>query len=91
MVDNNQKNLGWDVKYTVLYLFITVLSAGLSKVAGRWRKLPPTWLVSADYSALHVLTDGVLLMKNPWTGRLLSQLSRLLQNFLTTLNYDELN
>ena len=25
--------------------------AGLSKIAGCWRKSPPTWLVSAGYSA----------------------------------------
>ena len=30
--------------------------------------------------------DDVFSIKYPWTGRLLSQLSRLLQNFLTTLH-----
>ena len=35
------------------------LYAGLSKAAGCRRKLPPTWLVSAGYSAWHFFTDGV--------------------------------
>ena len=34
------------------------LWAGLSKVAGYWRKSPPTWLVSAGYSAWYFFTDG---------------------------------
>ena len=34
-------------------------SAGLSKLAGCWRKSPPTWLVSTGYSAWHFITDGV--------------------------------
>ena len=33
--------------------------SGLSKVAGFWRKSPPTWLVSAGYSAWHFFMDGV--------------------------------
>ena len=32
---------------------------GLSKVASLQRKSPPTWLVSAGYSAWHFFTDGV--------------------------------
>ena len=32
---------------------------GLSKVASFRRKSPPTWLVSAGYSALHFFTDGI--------------------------------
>ena len=35
----------------------------LSKVAGCQQKLPPTWLVSAGYSAWHFLTDSVVLNK----------------------------
>ena len=34
-------------------------SAGLSKVAGCRQKSPPTWLVSAGYSAWHFFTDGI--------------------------------
>ena len=34
-------------------------SAGLSKVAGCRQKSPPTWLVSAGYSAWHFFTDGL--------------------------------
>ena len=33
--------------------------AGLTKVAGCWWKSPPTWLVSASYSAWHFFTDGI--------------------------------
>ena len=33
--------------------------AGLTKVAGCWRKSPPTWLVSAGYSAWYFFMDGV--------------------------------
>ena len=36
------------------------LWVGLSKVAGCWRKSPPTWLVSAGYSAWYFFTDGFL-------------------------------
>ena len=36
---------------------------GLSKVAGYRRKSPPTWLVSACYSAWHFFTDGLFLNK----------------------------
>ena len=61
------------------------MSTGLSKVAGCRRKLPPTWLLSAGYSAWHSFIDGVFWIKYPWTGSLLWHLSRLLQNFLTTL------
>ena len=43
----------------------------------------PIWLVLAGYSAWHFFTDGVFQIKNPWTGRLLRQLSLLLQNILT--------
>ena len=49
-------------------------------------KIASIWLESASYSAWRFSTDGVFQIKYPWTGRLLSQLSRLLQNFLTTLN-----
>ena len=49
-------------------------------------KIAPTWLESASYSAWRFPTDGVFQIKYPWTGRLLWQFSRLLQNFLTTLN-----
>ena len=48
-------------------------------------KIKPTWVVSAAYSAWHFSTDGLFEIKYPWTGRLLWQLSHLLQNFLTTL------
>ena len=34
------------------------LYAGLSKVAGFRQKSPPTWLVSAGYSALYFFTEG---------------------------------
>ena len=34
-------------------------SPGLLKVAGRWRKSPSTWLVSAGYSDGHFFMDGV--------------------------------
>ena len=57
----------------------------LSKVARCQRKSPPAWLVLAGYSAWHFFTDGIFKMKYPWTGRLLLQLSHLLQNFVTTL------
>ena len=33
--------------------------AGLSKVAGCWRKSPHPWSVLASYSARHFFTDGV--------------------------------
>ena len=48
-------------------------------------RITPTWLVSASYSTWHFSTNGVFEIKYPWTGRLLWQLSRLLQNFLITL------
>ena len=35
------------------------LFAGLSKVAGCWRKSLPTWLVSTGYSAWHFFTNGI--------------------------------
>ena len=38
-------------------------SVGLSKVAGCRRKSPPTWLVSAGYSAWHFFTGSVFLKK----------------------------
>ena len=37
----------------------TLDSARLSKVAGCRRKLLPTWLVMASYSAWHFFTNGV--------------------------------
>ena len=55
--------------------------SGLSKVARCRPKLPPTWSVSAGYSAWHFFTDGVFLIKYPWTGRLLWQPSCLFQKF----------
>ena len=33
--------------------------SGLSKVASSWQKSPPTWLVSASYSAWHFFMDDV--------------------------------
>ena len=36
-----------------------LLAPGLLKVAGCWRKSPPTWIVLAGYSAWHFFTDGV--------------------------------
>ena len=60
-----------------------------SKVASCWWKLRPTWLVLASYSAWYFFTDGGFETKYPLTGRLLWQLSRLLQNFLTTLLYTD--
>jgi len=45
--------------------------SGLSKVAGCWQKLLPTWLVSAGYSAWHFFTGDVFLKQYLWTGRLL--------------------
>ena len=35
------------------------ITAGFSKVAGHWRKSPPTWLVSAGCSAWHFFRDDV--------------------------------
>ena len=67
------------------YYYCFIIHSRLSKVAGCWRKSPPTWLVLAGYSAWHFFTDGVFYIKYPWTGRLLWQLSHLLQNSLTTL------
>ena len=64
-------------------------SSGLSKVAGCRQKLPPTWLVSAGYSAWHFFTDDIFKIKYPWTGHLLWQLSCPLQNFVTTLHCDQ--
>ena len=71
--------------YSDSHLEIQTPCSGLSKVSGCQRKSPPTWLVSAGYSSWHFFTDGVFQMKYPWTGRLLWQLSCLLQNFLTSL------
>ena len=47
--------------------------SGLSKVAGCRRKLPPTWSVSASYSAWHFFMDGCLFQKfwQPWVFRLM--------------------
>ena len=42
----------------------------LSKVGGCRQKPPPTWLVSAGYSAWHFFPDGVLKINYPCTGRL---------------------
>ena len=61
------------------------MQSGLSKVAGCQRKSPPTWLVSAGFSAWHFFMDDVFEIKYPWTGGLFWQLGHLLQNFLTTL------
>ena len=65
--------------------YYNFFKAGLSKVAGCQGKSPPSWLVSACYSAWHFFTNGFFYKKYPWTGRLDQQLSCLLQNFLTTL------
>ena len=60
-------------------LLIKQYCLGLSKIAGyRW-KSAPTWLVSYGYSTWHFFVDGYLL----W------QLSRLLQNLLTTLLFQQ--
>ena len=64
-------------------------SSGLSKVAGCRQKSPPTWLVSAGYSAWHFFTNDIFKIKYPWTGHLLWQLSCPLQNFVTTLHCDQ--
>ena len=40
-----------------------LLHTGSSKVAGCWRKSPPTWLVLAGYSAWDFFTDGIFLNK----------------------------
>ena len=60
--------------------------SGLSKVAGYWRKLPPTWSVSAGYSASHFFTDGIFLNKISldWPFTLTTQLS--ISKILTTLS-----
>ena len=42
-----------------------------SKVASCWRKLRPTWLVLASYSAWYFFTDGGFETKYLLTGRLL--------------------
>ena len=58
----------------------------LLKVVGcQWKSLP-TWLVVASHAAWHFFTHGVFKIEYPRTGRLLWQLSGLLQNFLTTLS-----
>jgi len=53
-------------------------SSGLSKVAGCWQKSPPTWLVSAGYSAWHFFMD-MAFFKNKislnWLLTLTTQLS----------------
>ena len=46
-----------------LMIFRSCHDEGLSKVAVCQRKLPPTWLVSASYSAWHFFTDGTFLNK----------------------------
>ena len=53
------------------YYYCFIIHSRLSKVAGCWRKSPPTWLVLAGYSAWRFFTDGVFYIKYPWTGRLL--------------------
>ena len=46
---------------SVNYKIIT----GLSKVAGCWRKSPPTWLVSTGFSAWHFFMDGIFFKNIP--------------------------
>ena len=88
---NNSYFLGFQVSIIIL---LTTPSrnycqvSGLSKVAGCRRKLPPTWSVSAGYSAWHFFTDGVFLNKisldwlTGWLNKIsLWQLSRLFQKF----------
>ena len=58
---------------------------GLSKVDSCWQKPLPTWLVSASYSVWHFFYRWRLLNKISLDW-LLKQISRLLQNFLTTLH-----
>ena len=52
-------------------LILSTEVTGLSKVDGCRRKSPPTWLVSASYSARHFFMDGVFKIEYPWTGHLL--------------------
>ena len=80
----------WMIKLVSLILItrnqLDSIISGLSTVAGCRRKSPPTWLVSAGYSAWHYFLYGChFLIKYPWKVRLLWQISRLLQTFLTTL------
>ena len=86
---NFQVNVTWFFAffYGVLdwIVLILVWFDRVVKGASCRRKSAPTWLVSTGYSAWHFFMDGVFTIKYPWTGRLLWQLSRLLQNFLTTL------
>ena len=77
--------MGCSSGFTCIWLTVS----GSSKVASRRRKLPPTWLVWASYSAWFFSTDYVVEIKYLWTGCLLWQLNRLLQNFLTTLLYTD--
>ena len=44
----------------------TLDSAGLSRVASCWWKLPLTWLVTASYSAWHFFTDGIPFQGMGW-------------------------
>ena len=57
--------------YVSTIIYLTSFGIGLSKVAGCQPKSPPTWLVSTGYSSWHFFMDGVFLITNPWTGRLL--------------------
>ena len=86
---NFQVNVTWFLAffYGVLdwIVLILVWFDRVVKGAGCRRKSAPTWLVSTGYSAWHFFMDGVFKIKYPWTGRLLWQLSRQLQNFLATL------
>ena len=60
-------NFSFDKGYKALFVVIlhechsNILVSGLSDVAGCRRKLPPTWLVSAGYSAAawHFFINGV--------------------------------
>ena len=59
--------------------------SGLSKVAGCRRNLPPTWSVSASYSAWHFFMDGIFLkISLDWPLTLTTQLS--ISKILTTLS-----
>ena len=69
----NPDNINWQsfihlrfLKFIKTLVKINLLKlglAGLSKVATCRRKLPPTWLISADYSAWHFFTGGIFKMK----------------------------
>ena len=74
----------WFLHYMALWLFRTKLLslillawAGLSKVASCQGESPPTWLISASYSAWHFFKDGIFLNKTSldWSLSLTTQRS----------------